>query len=66
MYAIRSYYGLTEEERKLLDGLGGATADIDTLAARAGLTIDQAAGTMLDLEMRGAVKRLPGMRFSRA
>ncbi|MDP3939710.1 MAG: DNA-processing protein DprA [Deltaproteobacteria bacterium] len=63
---IQAMGGLTEEEMELLAGLKAAPADIDTIAARAQLTIEQAAATLLDLEMRGEVKRLPGMRFSKA
>ncbi len=63
---IQATAGLTEEERELLASLEAAPADIDTIAAHAQLTIDKAAATLLDLEMRGEVKRLPGMRFSKA
>lgn len=70
--AIQAAATPTEEERKLLDGLaaladqGSVPADIDTIAARAGLDIDRAAAALLDLEMRGEVQRLPGTRFARS
>lgn len=63
---IQAGAGLTEEERDLLAGLAAAPADIDTIAARAGTGVDRAAVMLLDLEMRGEVRRFPGMRFSKA
>jgi DNA processing protein len=63
--AIQAAEGLTEEERELLASLGGAAADIDTISACAGLTVDEAATALLALELRGEIKRLPGMRFTK-
>lgn len=62
---IQAVAGLTEEERNLLSRLGVDRVDIDTIAARARISVGKAATLLLALEMGGQVRRHPGMRFSR-
>jgi DNA processing protein len=56
---------LTDDERTLLQALGGDETHIDTIASRSGLPIPTVASTLLALEMRRLVKQLPGSRFVR-
>jgi DNA processing protein len=39
--------------------------DIDTLAARSGLTLDALYAILLPLELDGHISRMPGGRFQR-
>lgn len=58
--------GLSDEERTLLAGVSGDALDLDTLAARAGLSVPRASALLTRLELDGRVRRLDGMRFARA
>lgn len=49
----------------LLDHLGFDLCDIDTLAARSGLTAEKLYAMLLQLELEGLVASLPGGRFQR-
>ncbi|HSH74523.1 MAG TPA: DNA-processing protein DprA [Longimicrobiales bacterium] len=51
---------------RLLAGLGSETLGLDELASRAGVTIPTALALLAQMELRGLVKQLPGMRFRRA
>jgi DNA processing protein len=50
----------------LLRGLGSETLGVDELAARAGLAVSAALSLLTELELEGAVRQLPGLRFRRA
>ncbi len=52
-------------ERRLLDCLGYDVCDIDTLAARAGLTAEKLYAILLRMELDGRIASLPGGRFQR-
>ncbi len=58
--------GLSDEERDLLVGVSRGALDLDTLAARAGLSAARAGALLARLEVAGCVRRLDGMRFERA
>ncbi|MDQ7988835.1 MAG: DNA-processing protein DprA [Candidatus Dactylopiibacterium sp.] len=51
--------------RSVLDALGHDPLDVDTLAARAGLTADALFAILTGLELEGHVARLAGGRFQR-
>ena len=51
--------------RALLEGMGFDPCDIDTLAARSGLTAEKLYAMLLQLELDGRVASLPGGRFQR-
>lgn len=53
------------DTRRVLDALGHDPGDLDTLAARTGLTLDALYAILLPLELAGRVARLPGGRFQR-
>lgn len=53
------------ETEALLAALGHDPCDIDTLAARAGLTPDALLAMLLQLELEGHVASLPGGRYQR-
>jgi DNA processing protein len=53
------------EAAGLLDTLGFQPCDIDTLAARSGLTAEQLLAMLLPLELAGHVAQLPGGRYQR-
>ncbi len=55
--------GGTPAQRALLQALGDAGADFDTLAARTGRDARWLAEQLLELELQGRVTRLPGGRF---
>ncbi len=52
-----------DSECSLLAALTDVPLPLDDLAAAAGLTAAEAAGLLLDLEIAGRVRRLPGARF---
>lgn len=55
----------TQAERALLAGLNAGDAkSIDSLASAAGMAIAEAAATLVALELRGLVRRLPGGVFA--
>jgi DNA processing protein len=51
---------------ELLGRLGEDTLNVDELALRAGLTVPYALTLLIELELAGHVRQLPGMRFRRA
>lgn len=53
-----------EEYVKLRDSLGHDPVDIDTLADRSGLTIEQVSSMLLILELDGSVEKLSGGRYA--
>ncbi len=58
--------GLTPEARRVLDLLPATRGvDVDRLADRSGLPAGRLAAALLDLELRGLVRSLPGGRYLR-
>jgi DNA processing protein len=55
----------TGEGARLLELIGYDPVDIDTLAARSGLTLDALYAILLPLELDGHISRMPGGRFQR-
>lgn len=55
----------TQEGVRLLELIGYDPVDIDTLAARSGLTLDALYAILLPLELGGHIDRMPGGRFQR-
>jgi DNA processing protein len=55
----------TQEGVRLLELIGYDPVDIDTLAARSGLTLDALYAILLPLELDGHISRMPGGRFQR-
>jgi len=53
------------EAARLLEILGYHPCDLDTLAARTGLTAEQLLAMLLPLELEGHVAQLPGGRYQR-
>ncbi|MGH8670971.1 MAG: DNA-processing protein DprA [Burkholderiales bacterium] len=56
---------IDREAQTLLDQLGFDPVDIDTLAARSGLTVGALSAMLLTLELEGRVASLPGNLFQR-
>jgi DNA processing protein len=56
---------LSPEERLLLDQMSRDPLHLDDLTERSGLTPAGVAGILLGLELKGAVRRLPGQRYYR-
>ena len=56
---------LPPEQAAVLGALGHDPLDVDTLAARSGLTLDALYAILLSLELDGRISRLPGGRFQR-
>ncbi|AKU09946.1 SMF protein, Rossmann fold nucleotide-binding protein involved in DNA uptake [Azoarcus sp. CIB] len=56
---------LPPDQAAVLDALGHDPLDVDTLAARSGLTLDALYAILLSLELDGRISRLPGGRFQR-
>jgi DNA processing protein len=56
---------LDEGERRLWDILGMEPLHIDAIARQVGINVSQAAEILLNLEVRGLVKQLPGTFFVR-
>jgi DNA processing protein len=55
----------SSEEAAILDAIGDAEAQMDTIVARSGIPISRVSSTLLALEMKRLVKQLPGQRFVR-
>ncbi len=55
--------GGTPAQREVMQALGDAGADFDTLAARTGRDARWLAEQLLELELQGRVARMPGGRF---
>ncbi|OIO36207.1 MAG: DNA protecting protein DprA [Candidatus Omnitrophica bacterium CG1_02_46_14] len=56
---------LSPEEEKLYSLLDNEPLQIDTLIEQSGLTISRTMSSLMSLEMKGAVKELPGKNFIR-
>lgn len=57
--------GLSPEEARVLAGLDVYPRDIDSLARAAGLPPSRLHGILLQLEIRGRVRQLPGQQYER-
>ncbi|MDH4226997.1 MAG: DNA-processing protein DprA [Deltaproteobacteria bacterium] len=53
------------DERKLLKALEDEALHIDAIAELAGLSAQKASALLLEMELKGLVEKLPGMRFAR-
>ena len=58
--------GLGDAARALWDALGTEADHIDAIALRSGLTAPAAMAVLLELEVHGLVRQLPGMHFVHA
>ena len=56
---------LTEEQRRVWDFLAGGVRTVDELAQNLGLTAPQLGAALMTMEMKRAVRRLPGNRYER-
>jgi DNA processing protein len=56
---------LDEVQRRLWEFLGEGPRHLDEMAQRLGLPVPQLSGTLLTLEMKKVVRRLPGNRYER-
>lgn len=56
---------LTSEGKKVWEALGEETIHIDQLGRKAGLAPSGLAPVLLDLELKGLIRQLPGMRYIR-
>jgi DNA processing protein len=57
--------GLDEEQRRAWEALADGPLHLDQLVQRLGLAVPQVTGALMMLEMRKAVRRLPGNRYER-
>ncbi|MBY0341410.1 MAG: DNA-processing protein DprA [Rhodocyclaceae bacterium] len=55
----------TAEELKVINALGDAPCDLETLAARCGLTPDALLAMLLSMELDGRIASLPGGRYQK-
>ena len=58
--------GLDDVQRRVWDFLAGGAKAVDEMAQHLGLGVPQLSGALLMLEMKKAVRRLPGNRYERA
>jgi len=56
---------LTETERRMLATLDVYPLDIDALVLASGLTVAEAHGVLLQLELKGLIRQLPGQQYER-
>ncbi|ACK52897.1 DNA-processing protein DprA [Thauera aminoaromatica] len=56
---------LDGERTRVLEAIGHDPVDLDTIAARCGLTVDALYAILLPLELEGRLAKLPGGRFQR-
>src|SRR5262245_7779720 len=56
---------LDEAQRRIWEFLAGQPRHLDEMAQQLGLGVPQLTGTLLTLEMKKAVRRLPGNRYER-
>ncbi len=60
------YEGLTTEQMRCLEALGSTVSmDVSQILAATGLTIGELTMALIELEMRGLVRQLPGQRYER-
>jgi len=64
--AAQAEVDLSDEERSLLAGVSRDALELDTLAARAGISVPRASALLVRLEVAGCVKRIDGMRYERS
>jgi DNA processing protein len=64
--AARAPTGLSAEEQRLWDLVAQQPRHFDELAQQLQIPAGRLSGMLLPLEMRGAIRRLPGNRFERA
>jgi DNA processing protein len=57
--------GLDDVQRRVWDFLAGGARTVDEMAQQLGLTAPRLSGALLMLEMRKALRRLPGNRYER-
>lgn len=57
--------GLDEAQRRVWEFLAGQPRHLDEMAQQLGMAVPQLSGALLMLEMRKAVRRLPGNRYER-
>ena len=57
---------LTEEEAVVVGHLDDEPEHVDILAGRAGISVGHLLSILMQLELKGAVKQLPGKQFMRA
>ena len=58
--------GLTSEQMRCLEALGGAVSmDVSQILAATAMTIGELTMALIELEMRGLVRQLPGQRYER-
>lgn len=57
--------GMDDRERRVWEFLAGEPRHMDEVARGLGLSVPEAAGTLMALEMKKAVRRLPGNRYER-
>jgi DNA processing protein len=58
--------GLDEPQRRVWQELGDGSRHFDELVQKLGLNVSQLSGMLLMMELRRAVRRLPGNRYERA
>jgi DNA processing protein len=58
--------GLTDDQRRVWDFLAGGVRTVDELAQQLGMTAPQLAGALMRMEMKRAIRRLPGNRYERS
>lgn len=56
---------LDDDTARVLEAIGHDPVDLDTIAARCGLTVDALYAILLPLELEGRLAKLPGGRFQR-
>lgn len=61
--APQAALALDDDAARVLAAIGHDPVDIDTLAARCGLTVDALYAILLPLELEGRLAKLPGGRF---
>ncbi|HVS36760.1 MAG TPA: DNA-processing protein DprA [Gemmataceae bacterium] len=57
--------GLTDEQRRVWEFLAGGVRTVDELAQNLGMTAPQLTGALMMMEMKRAIRRLPGNRYER-
>jgi DNA processing protein len=58
--------GLDETQRRVWEALGDGSRSIDELAQHLGLAVQTLSGVLMRLEMKKAVRKLPGNRYQRS
>jgi DNA processing protein len=62
---VPSQFALSEDEKAVIEAVGTAESLIDEIAERSGLSISTVSSTLLLLQMKRAVKQLPGNYYVR-